>query len=66
MHPMQITRQANTIAAGSSVYVVYCRDDKRGFVWVWYRKTPMGSVRLGSTCQAATVIKRTEKLMHVV
>lgn len=56
----QIALQANAVGKSHGVFCIY-KWDGESFAWIFYRKNPMGNIRLGKTTDPKQVIKRMEK-----
>lgn len=56
-----VARRANAIGAKCGVFCTYKMDAPGKFVWIFYRETERGNVRLGKTANPDKVTKMMEQ-----
>lgn len=60
----RIVAQANAIGRSRGLFCCYKMDGTQ-FAWVFYRRGPMGLIRLGKTTDAAQVLNRMTRYAEV-
>lgn len=62
----RVVAQANAIGKPHGLFCCYKADGRDGFVWIFYRRGPMGPIRLGRTAQASRVVQCMERYAATV